>query len=149
MFLNIFKKIARNIPFSGITFLFLNRFINGKIFSYSSVFKKDITITKFSVKNHHVFFGYYDITPFNKNNTKLLAIKTKKATKTLAEIGYFCLSQPNKFISLGSTKSWCWQQGARLRWFDEDSKNLISYNNIKDENTSMSLKILKRMKLND
>tara|TARA_B110000967_G_C18901903_1_gene576378 strand:+ start:1642 stop:2883 length:1242 start_codon:yes stop_codon:yes gene_type:complete len=131
MFLNILKKIARNIPFSGITYLFLNRFLNRKFF-YSSIFNKDETITKFSVDNHHIFFGYYDITPFNKDNTKLLAVKTKNETNTLAEIGYFYLNQPDKFISLGSTKSWCWQQAARLRWFDENSKSLISYNSIKD-----------------
>ena len=88
MFLNILKKIARNIPFSGITYLFLNRFLNRKFF-YSSIFNKDETITKFSVDNHHIFFGYYDITPFNKDNTKLLAVKTKNETNTLAEIGYF------------------------------------------------------------
>ena len=131
MILNIIKKIARNIPYSEIIYLNLNRLFNGKIFSYSSINKKNTQITEFSVKHCHIFFGYYDITPFNKYNIKLLSVKTQNETNTLAEIGYFNLNQPDKFISLGSTKSWCWQQGARLRWFDENNKNglprLISF----------------------
>ena len=128
MNIKFLKKIVSKIPYSKIIFLNLNRLLNGKLLTYSSINKKSISITKFSVKNHHIFFGYYDITPFNKNNSKLLAIKTKSDLKVPVEIGFFYLNNPNKFLSLGITKSWNWQQGARLRWFDENNKKLISYN---------------------
>ena len=127
-----FKKIVSKISYSKIIFLNLNRLLNGKLLTYSSLNKKSISITKFSVKNHHIFFGYYDINPFNKNNSKLLAIKTKSDLKVPVEIGFFYLNNPNKFLSLGITKSWNWQQGARLRWFDENNKKLISYNDFRD-----------------
>jgi len=132
MILNIIKKIVRNVPYSEIIYLNLNRLFNGKIFSYSSIDKKNVSITKFSKKHHHIFFGYYDINPFNIDNTKILAIKTKSDTKKRAEIGFFSLNNPDEFFSISSTKSWCWQQGARLRWFDENNKKLISYNDFRD-----------------
>lgn len=132
MILNIIKKIARKVPYSRIIYLNLNRLFNGKIFTYSSINKKIILITKFSVKHHHIFFGYYDINPFNIDNTKILAIKSRSDTKKRAEIGFFSLNNPDEFFSISSTNSWCWQQGARLRWFDENNKKLISYNDFRD-----------------
>ena len=34
--------------------------------------RKKITINRFSDPNAHVFFGYYDITPFSHNDKKIL-----------------------------------------------------------------------------
>ena len=128
MNIKFFKKIVSKIPYSKIIYLNLKRLLNGKLFTYSYLHKKSISITKFSVKHHHIFFGYYDINPFDKNKSKLLAIKTRSDLKAPAEIGFFYLNNPNKFLSLGTTKSWCWQQGARLRWYYQNNKKLISYN---------------------
>lgn len=112
-----------------------------KIFEYLAKFSSKIsgkTFQKrtFSINNFHLFFGYYDLNPFNLSETKLLAIKTESdfpATRVEnAEIGYFNLTDQNsKFVELGSSKTWNWQQGCRLRWF-ENNKSVI-YNDLFNE----------------
>jgi hypothetical protein len=46
-----------------------------------------------------------------------------------AVVGYFDLDNHDKFIEIGETTTWCWQQSCRLMWFTE---NLIIYNKIVD-----------------
>jgi hypothetical protein len=145
MALHLLKKAIGSIPYSKVIYLYINRFVNGHLFSNSKIFNKEFKLRKFSVKGYHVFFGYYDISPFNKDNTQLLALKSKNNLKESAEIGFFHLNEPNKFISIGKTKSWCWQQGARLRWFDETSKNLVSYNDVMD---GKYVNVIKNIKTN-
>ncbi len=145
------KKLARLIPFSKFFYLKMNRLINRKFFIKSILYDENLKLIKFSVPKHHIFFGYYDISPFNKKNTKILAIKTKNDTKYKADIGFFNLNNPKKFHKISSSISWCWQQGARLRWFDESCENEVSFNDFKngkyvnlvvDINSSKVLKII-------
>jgi len=63
----------------------------------------------------HYFFGYYDKSPLNKDNTKLLACKSifidRMPTKDdILEIGYFEWQKSNKFIKVTETKAWNWQK---------------------------------------
>ena len=88
--------------------------------------------TRFTIQNRNVFFGYYDIEPFSNDNKKILACSTKKIKGTIKpndilDIGYFNLNNPSVFNKVGETRSWCWQQGARLRWLSK-SNNHIAYN---------------------
>ena len=94
-------------------------------------FKFDFAIKTFSVFNKHVFFGYYDLNPISQDNQKVLSIVVPKSkiTNISAEVGYFDLNKNKKFHPIGTTKTWCWQQGARLRWSTKDADTII-YNNI-------------------
>ena len=88
-----------------------------------------------SSKKRHTFFGYYDKTPFDNAGKILLAhsadIKNISLKKPYTvEIGYFNINEPLKFISVGKTDSWCWQQGARLMWFPHAENKFIIYNKI-------------------
>lgn len=146
MIVKFLKNIVRLIPLSKFFYLKFNRLVSGKIFTDFKLYK-NLKLIEFSVPKHHIFFGYYDISPFNNNNTKILAIKTKDDTKYKAEIGYFKLNNPKKFYKISSTNSWCWQQGSRLRWFNKLCKNEISYNDYlegKYVNVIMNIKTLKR-----
>lgn len=105
---------------------------------------KSASLLKLKDRKRQTFFGYYDITPFSKDDTKVLAISTEsskspifnsnlKATlKKAAYIGYFDLRNPGQFHQIGESKTWCWQQGCRLQWLPENEDELIIYNLIVD-----------------
>jgi len=83
--------------------------------------------------NGHYFFGYYDKSPFDRDNQKLLAMRAgfmdRMQTKDdILEIGYFDWQNSNEFISLTETKAWNWQQGCMLQWIGPDYKNRIIFN---------------------
>lgn len=110
----------------------------GKIFQTvrnfwkTPVIKSD-KIVNYQEKGKHVFFGYYDVTPFSKDYKTILAmraplIKRAPAVNDEAEVGFYHVNDLEQgFISLGKTNTWCWQQGCRLQWYSND-KNQIIYN---------------------
>tara|TARA_Y100000590_G_scaffold415658_1_gene513695 strand:+ start:56395 stop:57693 length:1299 start_codon:yes stop_codon:yes gene_type:complete len=91
-----------------------------------------------SENDAHVFFGYYDSTPFNSNETKLLAniapfINKTPASNNYLKIGYYNLDDYQlKFQKVGTSYTWCWQQGCRLQWYPDSSHEIIIYNNLVD-----------------
>jgi hypothetical protein len=110
----------------------------------------------FSDPTSQVFFGYYDITPFNSDESKLLATQvpftfSTPGANTTMSIGYYSLeSSSPKFQEIASTKTWCWQQGCRLQWYPDSSNQLILYNTLVDGKYAcliqdiISRKIIKR-----
>ena len=93
-------------------------------------------IKAFGIKKCHVFFGYYDVTPFHPEKNILLATTTP-ATKNVTPksdpltIGYFNM-ETGAFSEVDKTFSWCWQQGCRLQWFPPKNSHLILYNNFEN-----------------
>lgn len=85
----------------------------------------------YQTKYKHTFFGYYDKNPLSIDNSKLLAMATNHdnivTTPEESVVGYFDLNKNNKFIEVDKTTTWCWQQGCRLMWFDDNS---ILYNRV-------------------
>lgn len=90
-----------------------------------------INVNSFSLNRKHVFFGYYDINPFSIDQKKILSIvvPNKKKINSPAIIGYFNIDSNHQFHQIGTTKTWCWQQGARLRWSNKDQETVI-FNNM-------------------
>lgn len=90
--------------------------------------------------HYHVFFGYYDITPFSEDENLLLAMnvpfeKKLLASKAKAKIGFYNLSDETpSFHEIGSTRTWCWQQGCRLQWYPEIKNKTVLYNTLVDGN---------------
>lgn len=136
----LFKKIVLFILGKKITYFFIYG-LQVKIFRIIMYIRKLRlgTITQFiehGDADHHVFFGYYDLTPFG-NNDLLLATRTSLQNKTPTpdrrmEIGYYKLNEePDSFHQVGVTTTWCWQQGCRLQWYSQDSKYIL-YNKIVD-----------------
>lgn len=94
------------------------------------------------VQGAEVFFGYYDHSPISKDGCLCLAVKIDSSKVTIfsqnssleksAEVGYFDLHDIDSgFHKIDETLSWCWQQGARLRWFPGKDKEII-YNTINE-----------------
>jgi hypothetical protein len=92
-------------------------------------------IQKISVAGKQTFFGYYDKTPFSCDESKILGLiapfenNPPKATDEIC-IGYFDTQNEFKYHKIGTTSTWCWQQGCRLQWYPKDENNLIIYNTI-------------------
>ncbi|MGA1866923.1 MAG: hypothetical protein ACMUJM_00085 [bacterium] len=90
----------------------------------------------FTEKNKHVFFGYYDITPFSLDDSLLLAMHAPLGNKTpnpqsSVKIGFYKLADEKPvFNEIGYSVTWCWQQGCRLQWYPRDSSQTVLYNNI-------------------
>lgn len=100
----------------------------------------------------HYFFGYYDKSPFDFDNQKLLAMKAgfmdrMPAKDDILKIGYFDWHNSNEFIKFAETKTWNWQQGCMLQWVGPDFNKQIIYNDrIDDKFVSIIMDIETREK---
>lgn len=86
---------------------------------------------EFQVPDHHVFCGYYDVTPFASDGSMILALKVSSRIKfpsigVLADIGFF--NGAGEFSVIDQTESWCWQMGCRLQWLPGHEGKRIIYN---------------------
>ena len=79
-------------------------------------------INRISDSKADVFFGYYDITPFDKTDKKLLYIK-RYNDKSVDIILRDIFTETETVLT--TSNAWNWQQGCRLRWIDD---NIISFN---------------------
>ena len=89
---------------------------------------------EYYVEGKHTFFGYYDIAQMNIKEDKILAHVVKHNAVTSndrAIVGYFSITE-KKFVQITTTRAWCWQQGARLRWHPLNSNRII-LNDVEDE----------------
>ncbi len=67
----------------------------------------------------HLFFGYYDLSPFS-NDEKHILIHGKKAdTSDIVDILLYHINS-KEYRKLGSTTAWNFQQGSRLAWLDNE-----------------------------
>jgi len=88
----------------------------------------------------HVFFGYYDITPFSADESLLLAMNVAyednfSISEGQAKVGFYNLTdEKSSFYEIGSTQTWCWQQGCRLQWYPQENSEIVLYNTIVDGN---------------
>lgn len=85
----------------------------------------------------HHFFGYYDKCPWNKSEKLLLSnevdfIGRQPKKGELLTVGMIDLENGNKFIPLGKTAAWGWQQGCMLQWLGSDTEHSVIYNTFKD-----------------
>lgn len=88
-------------------------------------------LVQLGIKGHHVFFGYFDVTPFSSDSQLVLAHKVSRNAspgRDPVELICFDRKQPVWRI-LGRSELWCWQQGARLRWVED---GLYAYNRMVD-----------------
>ena len=74
---------------------------------------------------YHYFFGYYDLQPYDKTGKLHLAHRVKFADRLpekedICEVGVIDIAA-RRFIKIGETTAWNFQQGAFLNWFGENS----------------------------
>jgi hypothetical protein len=87
----------------------------------------------------HVFFGYYDHTPFSNDGRRVLAVRTDHSLASplpgsCIDVGYFDLSSEEpSFSKVAESAAWCWQQGCRLSWFPASGGSERIFFNTLDE----------------
>jgi len=88
-------------------------------------------VKKFTKDSAHIFFGYYDITPFSYDDQLILACRVplkNYPNNDIMDLGYYRFNDNKlKFNKLSETKAWCWQMGPRLRWLNK-KLNYVAYN---------------------
>lgn len=71
----------------------------------------------------HVFFGYYDVSPFNPITDEIIYLTLKEreqfAKININKVAKDCEQQ------IAFSQAWNWQQGIRLRWMPSDSREII------------------------
>lgn len=132
------RPIYRKVRFCTLKILSSSFFQKTRAFMIpQTVSRSEIRIL--TVPNSHIFFGYYDVTPFSHDDGYLLAQKTRNilssdVSSEQMEIGYFSLEEKHPtFQVLGVTDTWCWQQGCRLQWLSGKNEKII-YNKSIDGN---------------
>src|SRR3954452_10403660 len=69
----------------------------------------------------HHWFGYYDKREFDPSSRYVLGMevgfehRTPSPEDTIA-LGMVDLRDGDRWIELGSSRAWCWQQGCMLQW---------------------------------
>ena len=76
------------------------------------------------------WFGYYDKLQFSPDNRFVLSNKVSfehrsPAAEDAIEIGMVDLHDNDKWIPLGSTRAWNWQQGCMLQWIPGTASKII------------------------
>ncbi len=79
--------------------------------------------------NH--FFGYYNKSNFDSNGKRILANEVSMITgdltgKEVAKVGYFDLTNHDKFHELAETTCWNWQMGCQLQWVGQQNKIIFN-----------------------
>lgn len=93
----------------------------------------------FDEPRKHVFFGYYDCTPFDADERYLLALHAPISNRMpcpkdkVSVVTYDLKSSGHDFVSLGESDTWCWQQGCRLRWFPSAGNKCVIYNRMVED----------------
>jgi hypothetical protein len=69
----------------------------------------------------HHWFGYYDKLQFDATGRYVLGMEVdlngrSPAPDDVIKVGMIDLQGDNRWIELGETRAWCWQQGCMLQW---------------------------------
>ena len=91
------------------------------------------------------FFGFHDVSPWNKKNNYIILHKLAKETNSLPSINDLAdivsVNLLNKKITkIGDTNAWNYQQGSRLMWYPHLEDSVIF--NFRDKDNQLSSKVL-------
>ena len=81
-------------------------------------------------KDGHYFFSYYDKLQFSPDDRYVLAQKAQfddhpPRAGDVLEVGFVDLLENDRWQALGTTASWCWQQGCMLQWLPQQGSRAI------------------------
>src|SRR3954452_19426198 len=85
------------------------------------------TITR-GPKSH--WFGYYDKLEFDPTGRYVLGMEVdfehrSPAPEDVIKVGMVDLHDGDRWIELGETRAWCWQQGCMLQWLPGSRSEVI------------------------
>lgn len=103
----------------------IDRIIKGK-----KLIQSDKEIRCFSKPKTHVFFGYYDITPFNSQSDEIVYLNLKEKDDFVHIMINTCNNDQE--LKLTTSNAWNWQQGCRLRWMPNNNREVV-FNDFNDK----------------
>ena len=127
------RKLLKQASYCTNRFL-IKRLLKSK-YLHSGVFEERINY------NHTNFYGYYNIDQFNKRNEMLFCSiagdgdRRKEAHKyNKIDVCNYNIKE-QKIEKLGESRSWNWQQGCMLQWFQMSNDEVIynDYNAQEDQ----------------
>ena len=76
------------------------------------------------------WFGYYDKLQFSPDNRFVLCNRVgfehrSPTAADVIEVGMIDLHEQDRWVSLGTSKAWCWQQGCMLQWIPGTASKVI------------------------
>ena len=76
------------------------------------------------------WFGYYDKREFDPSSRYVLGMQVAFEHRTpdpddTIDVGMVDLEEDDRWIRLGSTRAWCWQQGCMLQWLPGSKTEVI------------------------
>jgi len=82
-----------------------------------------------SAPGHH-WFGYYDKLEFDPSGRYVLGMRVDFEHRSprpddVIEIGMVDTAAADRWITLGQSRAWCWQQGAMLQWIPGSKTKVI------------------------
>ena len=78
----------------------------------------------------HHWFGYYDKLQFDPSSRYVLGMEVdfehrSPSAEDLIRVGMIDLADGDRWIELGETRAWCWQQGCMLQWIPGSDREVI------------------------
>lgn len=76
------------------------------------------------------WFGYYDKLQFDPTGRFVLCMEVDFEGRSptpadSVEVGMMDLADDNRWITLGRSTAWCWQQGCMLQWIPGSTDEII------------------------
>lgn len=87
----------------------------------------ELMLHTISIKNRHVFAGYYDKDPYSNEDKKILFVTCDRNLEN-SKIGYYDLDK-HKTVILSEVYVNSWQMGPRLLWFKQGQIFFNNFNN--------------------
>ena len=78
----------------------------------------------------HHWFGYYDKLEFDPSMRYVLGMETpfegrSPTAEDVIKVGMIDLTEGDRWIELGESCSWCWQQGCMLQWVPGSDREVL------------------------
>lgn len=98
-----------------------------------------------SVPGYH-WFGYYDKLQFDPTNRFVLGMRVDFEHRSptpddVIQVGMVDLGEKDRWIPLGESRAWCWQQGCMLQWIPGTESKVIWNDREKDRFVSHILDV--------
>lgn len=92
----------------------------------------DHSLTTIAKPKTHVFFGYYDISPFNEKTDEIVYLNLYEGARKVSIMKSYLNNTKDEAL-LADSSAWSWQQGVRLRWMPNNDREII-FNDFIDGN---------------
>lgn len=133
-------------------FLFLSTlflFLPG--LAIQAVINESVTVTALTKGPKHHWFGYYDKYQMDPSGRYVLGMQVdfehrSPTPEDVITIGMVDLEDRNRWIALGESRAWCWQQGCMLQWRPGSSTEIL-WNDREDDRFVVRILDIKSKKL--